>query len=77
VLGAVATLLVVVGVSLYVGKGRYGDPGNAINAVTTPPAVGSAVSDLETLDKDSDLYADFDVLDELDSQNQDSQQANP
>jgi anti-sigma factor RsiW len=35
----------------------------------TPSAErGTAVSDLQTLDKDNDLYADFDVLDDIDSQ---------
>jgi hypothetical protein len=29
---------------------------------------GTAVSDLQTLDSDNDLYADFDVLDDIDSQ---------
>src|SRR6266436_1767527 len=29
---------------------------------------GTAVSDLQTLDTDNDLYADFDVLDDIDSQ---------
>lgn len=34
----------------------------------TPPERGTAVSDLQTLDSDNDLYADFDVLDDIDSQ---------
>ena len=74
-LAAVATVLVAVGVGLYV-NGRYRDGGPPeISARTSP--VGSAVSDLQMLDKDNDLYADFDVLDELDGQNQDNRQANP
>jgi hypothetical protein len=77
-LAAVATVLVAASVGLYVSRGRFVNPDGAITPITTPPvAVGSAVSDLETLDKDNELYADFDVLDELDSQNQDNQQANP
>jgi negative regulator of sigma E activity len=38
--------------------------------IQTPPSAerGTAVSDLQTLDKDNDLYADFDVLDDIDSQ---------
>ncbi len=39
----------------------------AVQAVT-PPERGTAVSDLQTLDSDNDLYADFDVLDDIDSQ---------
>jgi len=75
-LAAVATVLVAGSVGLYVSRGRFANPDGAISAVTTP-AVGSAVGDLEALDKDNELYADFDVLDELDSQNQGNQQANP
>jgi len=29
------------------------------------PAVGTAVGDLQTLDKNEDLYANFDLLDDL------------
>jgi len=48
---------------------------------TTPPAIaapaqpGTAVADLEALEKNSELYADFDVLDEL--QVQDDMTSNP
>lgn len=76
-LAALATVVVAVGVGTYVGRGRFANPDGAISAITTPAAVGSAVSDLEALDKDNELYANFDVLDELDGQNQDNQQANP
>jgi hypothetical protein len=34
--------------------------------IVDPP--GSAVSDLQTLDKNHDLYADFELLDDLDVQ---------
>jgi hypothetical protein len=40
-----------------------------------PAAPGTAVGDLQALDKNHDLYADFDVLDDL--QVQDDVQANP
>jgi hypothetical protein len=33
-----------------------------------PPAPGSAVSDLQTLEKNNELYADFELLDDLDLQ---------
>jgi hypothetical protein len=36
---------------------------------------GTAVSDLQTLEKNHDLYADFDLLDDLDLQQ--DVQANP
>jgi predicted anti-sigma-YlaC factor YlaD len=74
-MAAVATVLVAASVGLYVVKGRMDVDGPPRPPV--PAAIGSAVGDLEALDKDNELYADFDVLDELDSQNQANQQANP
>lgn len=76
-LAAVATVLVGASVGLYVAKGHRDGKVDEAFKPPVPAAVGSAVGDLQTLDQDNDLYADFDVLDELDSQNQDSQQANP
>jgi anti-sigma factor RsiW len=55
--GALA-LVVVLGVSVLE---RGGDPGVA--AVTAAP--GTAVGDLQALDKNDDLYSNFDVLDDL------------
>lgn len=40
----------------------------APTAAQTSAERGTAVSDLQTLDSDNDLYADFDVLDDIDSQ---------
>jgi anti-sigma factor RsiW len=57
-----------------VGMWQYGTPTKPVMGVqqaaqnTTPPERGTAVSDLQTLDSDNDLYADFDVLDDIDSQ---------
>jgi hypothetical protein len=67
-----ATLVIAVGVGVW----QYGTHGTGTQnvAVVTPTAVqtsaerGTAVSDLQTLDSDNDLYADFDVLDDIDSQ---------
>jgi len=68
-LAAAFTLLFVTGLYLYQG-------GNLSNTDTTkagkPPKVVTvastgAVSDLETLDSNYDLYADFELLDELDT----------
>ncbi len=42
--------------------------GRDATTIAEPPAPGSAVSDLQTLDKNNDLYADFDLLDDLDLQ---------
>jgi anti-sigma factor RsiW len=69
-----AALVLAVGVGVW----QHGAPGTLtrnIAAVTpaimqnaTPPERGTAVGDLQTLDSDNDLYADFDVLDDIDSQ---------
>jgi len=69
VLAAALTVLLGVGVGLFFVKGHgIINHGPEPIAVTEPPAPGSAVSDLQTLDKNNDLYADFDLLDDLDLQ---------
>jgi len=65
VLAAALTVLLGVGIGLFFTR----DSG----IINPPPTVeaegpGSAVSDLQTLDKNHDLYADFDLLDDLDLQ---------
>jgi hypothetical protein len=52
------TIMMVGGISLY--RNRM-TPDNT--AVSTVP--GTAVGDLQALDKNNDLYSDFDVLDDL------------
>jgi hypothetical protein len=52
------TIVMVVGISLYRNQVA---PDNT--AVSTVP--GTAVGDLQALDKNNDLYSDFDVLDDL------------
>jgi hypothetical protein len=44
-------------------------------SLTLPVQPGTAVGDLQALESDNDLYADFDVLDQL--QVQDDVTANP
>jgi hypothetical protein len=60
-----------IGVGLFVsrGSGIY-NPGAAdsISDNLGSPAPGTAVSDLQALEKNHDLYADFDLLDDLDLQ---------
>ena len=70
VLAAALTVLMGIGVGLFVARGRVNDPGPDINISNNfaPPEPGTAVSDLQALDKNNDLYADFDVLDDLDVQ---------
>lgn len=55
----VATVLLVASATLYIGRGRRDN-----TATVTAPA-GTAVGDLQRLDKEQDLYSDFDVLDDL------------
>jgi hypothetical protein len=62
VLAATLTVILGVGVGLFLTH----DDGHP----TQPPVVevGSAVDDLQTLDKNHDMYADFELLDDLDLQ---------
>ena len=65
VLAAALTVLMGVGVGLLFTRGSY-DPGqNPVAEVAEP---GTAVSDLQALDKNHDLYSDFELLDDLDVQ---------
>lgn len=71
-------LVIVVG-TLAIGSRSYFTQLESINTQPPVPAVpvepGTAVGDLQALEKNHDLYADFDVLDEL--QVQDDVTANP
>jgi anti-sigma factor RsiW len=62
--GALALVLMMGGgVTWFTHRG-----GSSIEAIKNPPvqpAVGTAVGDLQTLDKNADLYANFDLLDDL------------
>ena len=68
---AAFTLIVAAGIGLY---NFTGNPGNGATPSPTPQAVvhvqatpveGSAVADLQALDKNADVLADFDLLDDL------------
>jgi len=70
-----ATVLVAVGVGVVTlqhspvvnhGLGANNSGGNLVTTNATLQR-GTAVSDLQTLDSDDDLYANFDVLDDIDS----------
>jgi hypothetical protein len=74
VLAAALTVLMGVGVGLFFTKssGIY-KPGNDPIAFEPPgppepPEPGTAASDLQALDKNEDLYANFELLDDLDLQ---------
>lgn len=60
VLAAALTIVMGVSIGLYVAR----TPDNPL----PPPAPGSAVSDLQTLENNHEMYADFDLLDDLDVQ---------
>jgi hypothetical protein len=68
VLAAALTVLMAIGVGLFFSKGGgiYNAGDNEV-AVMDPQATGpgTAVSDLQALEKNHDLYSDFDLLDDL------------
>jgi hypothetical protein len=63
VLAAALTVIMGVGIGLFFMSGNEAVP-------PRPPVaeVGSAVSDLQTLEKNNEMYADFELLDDLDLQ---------
>ena len=69
VLAAALTVLMGVGIGLFFTQGNVlhkgGDEGEVAAVIAEP---GSAVSDLQSLEKNHDLYSDFEVLDDLDLQ---------
>jgi hypothetical protein len=71
VLAAALTVLLGVGIGVFfVQKGGIYPqrPQPTTAEISEPPSPGTAVSDLQALDKNNDLYADFDLLDDLDLQ---------
>jgi hypothetical protein len=69
VLAAALMVLMGIGVGLFFAKN------SGVMEQQMPASPGTAVSDLQALDKNHDLYADFDLLDDL--QVQQDVQANP
>ena len=68
VLAAALTVLMAIGVGLFFSEGsRIYDPIDDQVAVVDSQATepGTAVSDLQALEKNHDLYSDFDLLDDL------------
>ena len=66
VLAAALTVLMAIGVGLFLNKSDRIRPPDviAVNDVWSQEP-GSAVSDLQSLEKNHDLYSDFDLLDDL------------
>ena len=65
---AITTLLVVISIGLFeegTSTLRTSGPAQTVNAAMSRP--GTAVGDLNYLDKNHDLFADFDVLDDIDT----------
>ncbi|MFZ2008544.1 MAG: hypothetical protein WA416_02005 [Candidatus Sulfotelmatobacter sp.] len=68
VLAAALTVLMAVGVGLFFSKGSAiykGDDEVAVNDTLSATTEGTAVSDLQSLEKNHELYSDFDLLDDL------------
>lgn len=63
ILAAALTVMMGIGVGLYFTHNRIYSSTDA--GIQAPPPPGSAVSDLQTLDKNHDMYSDFDLLDDL------------
>lgn len=61
ILAAALTVIMGIGVGLFFTHSKVHTGTEA--AIPAPP--GSAVSDLQTLDKNHDMYSDFDLLDDL------------
>ena len=68
VLAAALTVAMGVGIGMFFAQSNHRNGSEAAITYSTAAAPGTAVSDLQTLDKNHDLYADFDMLDDLDVQ---------
>ncbi len=69
-------VLMVMGIALFRGDGSlHRSPMTASNAPAEVAQPGTAVGDLQTLDKNHDIYSDFELLDDL--QVQPNVNANP
>jgi hypothetical protein len=73
VLAAALTMLMAIGVGLFFTKssGIYKSGGGELAVMDSPTQSaepGTAVSDLQALEKNHDLYSDFDLLDDLEVQ---------
>jgi hypothetical protein len=67
-LAGALTVIMGIGVGVLFTRSSGRGPRPPIAEVTAPAAPGSAVSDLQTLDKNHDMYSDFELLDDLDVQ---------
>jgi len=65
VLAAALTVILGVVVGLFFARGKISDHGQEATIVEPP---GTAVSDLQALENNHDMYSDFEMLDDLDVQ---------
>ncbi|MEP6644783.1 MAG: hypothetical protein ABJA69_09800 [Acidobacteriaceae bacterium] len=64
-----AALLMIVGLTMFHINGTGTGSGNKAGTIASGPVQpGTAVGDLQALDKNQDLYSNFDVLDDLEVQ---------
>jgi len=70
VLAAAFTVILGVAVGLFVTRGRIinDEPNSSLSSNFAAPERGSAVSDLQDLEQNQDLYSSFELLDDLDLQ---------
>ncbi|MGH9497129.1 MAG: anti-sigma factor family protein [Candidatus Sulfotelmatobacter sp.] len=67
-MAAALTVLMGVGVGLFFVRGDHGKTGTEISSNYVNVERGTAVSDLQDMDQNHQLYSDYDVLDDLDVQ---------
>jgi hypothetical protein len=67
-LAAALTVLMAVGIGLFLRNDSGIKPKDNVVAVNEATVPGTAVSDLQALEKNHDLYSDFDLLDDLEVQ---------
>jgi hypothetical protein len=67
VLAAALTVLMAIGVGLFFSKGSgfYNTNDDEVAVMDSQAEPGTAVSDLQALEKNHELYSDFDLLDDL------------
>ncbi len=68
VLAATLTVLMAIGIGLFFRNDNGVSPPEnvvAVNDTISQSGEGSAVSDLQSLEKNNELYSDFDILDDL------------
>jgi anti-sigma factor RsiW len=63
-----AVIALTIGVGVYQQQAASQGGVNKAGITLSPPAKGTAVADLQSLDKDEDMFSDFEMLDDLGGQ---------